>query len=235
MTGIYKITNLVNGNAYIGQSVDIEKRFKDHKYRAFVNYPSNRDYEKALYRAFRKYGIENFKFEVLEICQVSELNDKEINYIKLYDTYNNGYNETIGGDGIIGHECEKHPKTKLTNEDVFYIRECYNNHKDQKEIYKEFSHLIGESGFKKIWNGYTWPGIHMDVYTEENKAYFKFKRNSNSESNSHAKLTENDVRNIRLRKKNGESCREVWKDYQQLTLGSFQCIWYNQNWKHIIV
>ena len=91
MTGIYKITNLVNGNAYIGQSVDIEKRFKDHKYRAFVNYPSNRDYEKALYRAFRKYGIENFKFEVLEICQVSELNDKEINYIKLYDTYNNGY------------------------------------------------------------------------------------------------------------------------------------------------
>lgn len=46
----------------------------------------------------------------------------------------------------------------------------------------------------------------MDVYTEENKNYYKFKRNSNSETNSHAKLKEKDVYNIRLRRKNGEKC-----------------------------
>ena len=235
MIGIYKIINKINGHSYIGQSVDIERRIKHHFNNAFNNSSSNTEYDKTLYRAIRKYGKENFDVIILEECSQSSLNEREKYWIEYFDTFKNGYNETVGGDGIVGHSDERHPKTKLTNKDVWNIRECYKNHQEQKIIYQEYKDKIGESGFKKIWNGYTWKDIHMDVYTDENKNYYKFKRNSNSENNSHAKLKENDVYNIRLRKKNGEKCQDVYKDYTQLTYKSFQNVWYYVNWKHIIV
>lgn len=65
MIGIYKITNNINGKVYIGQSIDINKRWKEHKYRSQI---PNKEYDKYLYRAFRKYGLENFTFEILEEC-----------------------------------------------------------------------------------------------------------------------------------------------------------------------
>lgn len=235
MIGIYKIENKINGNIYIGQSKNIDKRIKHHFQCAFNNSEKNKEYDKALYRAIRKYGKENFEWSIIELCSKEELYEKEIYWIKKYDSFKNGYNETEGGEGVPGQKGENHPKTKLTNEDVWDIREAYNAHKDQKEEYLKYADRIGPSGFKKIWNGYTWQEIHMDVYTKENKEYFLYKRNSHSENNSHAKLTENDVRNIRLRKKNGESCREVYKDYQILTFESFRSVWYYCNWKHIIV
>lgn len=235
MTGIYMITNKLNNQAYVGLAKDIDSRWQTHKYRAFSNTESNHEYNKALYQAFRKYGVDNFEFKILEECKEEELKEKEIFYISLYNTYINGYNETPGGDGVLNNQGERHPHTKLTNEDVYYIREQYAAHKDQKEIHKEFSHLIGESGFKKIWNGVTWKEIHMDVYTPENKAYFAFKGNSHSENNSHAKLTKQDVVDIRTRKKNGENKDDVYLDYQILKKGSFEQVWYGYNWKSVIV
>ena len=235
MIGIYKITNKINGNSYIGQSIEIEQRLKTHFSRAYQNSEKNREYNKPLYRAIRKYGEENFTFEVLEQCTKEQLNEKERYWVSYYDTYRNGYNATEGGDGFPPHSGEDHGKTKLTNKDVYQIRERYNNREIQKVVYEDYKHLIGESGFKKIWNGNTWKKIHMDVYTPENKQYFMFKRNSHSENNSHAKLTEKDVYDIRLRRKNGEKKEEVYKDYPMLTKGSFNNVWYYQNWKHIIV
>ena len=98
MIGIYKITNLINGKVYIGQSTNIKRRWKDHKKDAF--WKNNPEYEYPLYRAMRKYGINNFSFEVLEECSKDELNDKEKFYITKYDSYKNGYNQTEGGDSV---------------------------------------------------------------------------------------------------------------------------------------
>ena len=64
MIGIYKITNTINHKVYIGLSNNIEKRWKTHKQRAFSE--NDKEYNKHLYRAFRKYGLENFTFEVIE-------------------------------------------------------------------------------------------------------------------------------------------------------------------------
>lgn len=91
MIGIYKITNKINGKCYIGQSVDIERRFNEHK---------NCKVDKPLYRAFKKYGIDNFTFEILEECSQEELNEKEIYYIVFYNstTDGNGYNLEHGGE-----------------------------------------------------------------------------------------------------------------------------------------
>lgn len=73
MIGIYKITNVINGKVYIGQSSNVERRFSQHK----SPYEQERFSEKPLYRAFKKYGIENFTFEILEECEISQLNEKE--------------------------------------------------------------------------------------------------------------------------------------------------------------
>ena len=98
MCGIYIITNLINGKQYIGQSNDIEYRWIQHKRSAISKHKRSR-----LISAFKKYGIDNFKFEILELCSPNELDTKEIQYIAQYNTYNNGYNMTIGGDGQSGY------------------------------------------------------------------------------------------------------------------------------------
>ena len=72
-TGIYKITNIINGKAYIGKSLNIEERFKSHKRKGFN--PLDKEYEKSLYRAFRKYGIEKFEFTILEKCAPEQLTE----------------------------------------------------------------------------------------------------------------------------------------------------------------
>ena len=71
MIGIYKITNLINNKVYIGQSVNIQQRFKKHKtkYKDISNEESN----KILYKAMRKYGLENFSFEIIEECSINQL------------------------------------------------------------------------------------------------------------------------------------------------------------------
>lgn len=100
MTGIYKIENLINGKKYIGQSTNIEKRWNKEKTGAFNKNDSAYDY--PLSRAFRKYGIENFSFEVIEECPRDSLNEKEQYWVVYYDSFFNGYNQTLGGDSAVG-------------------------------------------------------------------------------------------------------------------------------------
>lgn len=88
---IYKITNKVNGKSYIGQTrYTIDFRWRQHQHKKDNTYFHN---------AIHKYGIENFSIEILEECNIEDLSSKEIFYIAKYDTFNNGYNLTIGGDG----------------------------------------------------------------------------------------------------------------------------------------
>ena len=76
MIGIYKITNNLNGKSYIGLSKDIQKRAREHFNRAFNE--KDKEYEKYLYRAIRKYGLENFSVIILEECKENELTEKEM-------------------------------------------------------------------------------------------------------------------------------------------------------------
>lgn len=92
-TGIYKITNQLNNMCYIGQSVDIAKRWKDHaKCGLGIDAPASN----KLYTAMQKDGLENFTFELLEECKLIDLNDKEKFYIELYQSKEYGYNSTGG-------------------------------------------------------------------------------------------------------------------------------------------
>lgn len=92
-TGIYKITNVITNECYIGQALDINKRFKEHcKCGLGIDTPPGN----KLYKAISEYGLQNFSFEILEECKKEELNEKEKFYINLYDSYNFGYNSNKG-------------------------------------------------------------------------------------------------------------------------------------------
>ena len=93
-TGIYKITNLENSMAYIGQSVNIKDRWGTH---IKVGLGADTITRNKLYPAMLSTGVENFTFEILEECSSEELNEREKFYIDFYDTVNYGYNVTKGG------------------------------------------------------------------------------------------------------------------------------------------
>lgn len=95
LTGIYSITNIVNGKRYIGLAGCLNDRYRYHKS------DLNRGVERNphLQLSYNKYGPENFKFELVNLCSLKDLNDMEIYFIKAFDTTNRdkGYNITEGG------------------------------------------------------------------------------------------------------------------------------------------
>lgn len=91
--GIYKITNQKTGECYIGQAVDVRKRWYDHaKAMIGIDTPQNN----LLYAAAQKYGLDDFTFELLLECKPNELDVKEKYFIELYNSNTFGYNRTGG-------------------------------------------------------------------------------------------------------------------------------------------
>lgn len=92
---IYKITNRVNNKVYIGQT-----RFTvEHRWNQHLRHFNKEHRQQPLYKAFQKYGTENFQIEALEEVELEKLDEREIYWIAKYDSFKNGYNATIGGKG----------------------------------------------------------------------------------------------------------------------------------------
>lgn len=125
---IYKATNLVNGKVYIGQTEQtLNERMKEH-YRHSKREKYNHI---VFYRAIKKYGKENFKWEIIDnASNEDELNNKEIYWIDLYKSYihrkdSNGYNMTLGGDGMRGYK----PTEELKEKQSLFMKKYYKEHK----------------------------------------------------------------------------------------------------------
>lgn len=102
---IYIIRNTINEKVYIGQTIaSLKDRWYSHLKPSI--HKTRGSYK--IYNAMNKYGKENFYIELLEDNIPTELlNQKEIDYIEQYDSYNNGYNSTKGGDGrVINNEYD---------------------------------------------------------------------------------------------------------------------------------
>ena len=99
--GIYKITNNITNEIYIGQSINCYKRFQIHKYNH--KQPNKRNI--PLYHAMNTYGFDNFIFDVIEVCEKSLLNERELFWINFYDSFNVGYNCQTGG--ICGYKIKE--------------------------------------------------------------------------------------------------------------------------------
>ena len=104
----------MNQKVYIGQTSEtIEKRFARH-----MGYQKN-EHDTKFYRAIRKYGKENFKIEAIDFADTQEeLDQKEVYYIKLYDSVKSGYNSKdsigkCGGDTLSEHQNLNEIKEKI--------------------------------------------------------------------------------------------------------------------------
>lgn len=126
MWTIYKITNLLNGKSYIGQtSQKVEYRWNDHK-----NGKTSTE-NSPLKRAIEKYGWDNFSKEVIDTAtSFEEALQKEMYWIEYYQTCipiygtNSGYNLTRGGEGVF----------KITPDQEKLVFELWNQHKNLTQI-----------------------------------------------------------------------------------------------------
>lgn len=107
MGQIYRILNKITGKSYIGQTTGLAiNRFKDHARNNKNTYIGN---------IINKYGKHNFKLYILEDnVPKSKLNIREQYYIEKYNTFNNGYNQTLGGAGIKGYNHTQETKNKIS-------------------------------------------------------------------------------------------------------------------------
>lgn len=109
--GIYLFTNKINGKHYVGQAKDLKKRLSAH-YHTFKRGGTER---MILYKAISKYGIENFCVTILETLEIYNpdlIDQMEVYYIKLYNSYGE-YNQTKGGDGgVLGYKMTDKQKKK---------------------------------------------------------------------------------------------------------------------------
>lgn len=97
ISGIYKITNLETKECYIGQAVDVAKRWKDHaKCGLGIDTPATN----KLYKAMKEYGLYNFSWELIERCSKENLNEKEKAFIEIYSSKDYGYNSTAGNKKV---------------------------------------------------------------------------------------------------------------------------------------
>jgi group I intron endonuclease len=146
MVGIYKITN-PKGKVYIGQSIDIERRFKEYK----GVYCKN---QRKLYYSLKKYGWENHKFEVIEECNEKNLIQRENYWKDFYNTLEEGLNCRKDGKfgelsketrALISKGLKGKTKSKKTKEKISL------NHPMRKKIYQ----YTLEGKLVKIWSSYT--------------------------------------------------------------------------------
>lgn len=147
---LYKITNIVNGKAYIGQAIDPKHRFIAHCSRA-----NNDSDNSALHSAIKKYGKDNFKLEILEWSE--NYNQREKDLIKEHNTkYPNGYNLTDGGEEPPHKYGEDHHKSVVKEYQVdIIIEELKNNELTEPQIGRLFDPPLNQNLIHDINFGIT--------------------------------------------------------------------------------
>lgn len=198
-SGIYCIENLVNGKMYIGKAFNLKNRKNWH----FSALKNDYHFNQHLQRSFNKYGVNNFAFYIIEYCQKEKLSKKEKQYIRIFDTYNNGYNMTLGGEGMLGWEHSEETKEKISKaqsgESSFWFGKHLSKETREK-ISKNMPDMSGEN--HPMW------GKHLSEETKKRiskslsgeNAYWYGKHHSeeskekmSGENNHSSKLTENQI------------------------------------------
>lgn len=224
MIGIYKITEKENPNMfYIGQSNDIERRFKEHRQKTYKQ--SRIPFDGYI----KEKGIDAFLYEVLEECSLEELNTREAFWVDYLNGQSSGNKQPGGFSNLIG---ENNPHSKLTEADVINIRKAYASHLKQKEVYETYKDIISFQYFQNLWQGKAWGHIMPEVFTKENKEYYIYS-NSKGEDCAKAAFTNDEVITIRKRYVN-ESAKQIYEDYKdRVKYQTFQAILWGRTYSNL--
>lgn len=109
-SGIYKITNLLDGKIYIGQSKNIKARWAKHRECA-----RNGSKNTRLYQAMQKDGLENFSFEIVELCPIEQLNEREWYYICQFNSLNEEYGYNMSTKANLQRKFTKEQVEEVQN------------------------------------------------------------------------------------------------------------------------
>lgn len=178
LCGVYCIENTLNSRKYIGISRDIKRRWSEHK----AELKSHTHVNQYLQSSWDKYGKENFKFYIVELCDEELLSERERYYIKFYQTlsHENGYNLTVGGENTsIGKKVISLKDGTIYN----FVREaadkagvvsitmtawCHQKHNYM--FLDEYNSLSQEE--KDYWNNFDWEKFDHEklsnVHSREN-------------------------------------------------------------------
>lgn len=194
---IYKITNILNQKSYIGKTIrDPEIRWNEHK-------QDSKHPNLPLQRAFKKYGINSFSFEIIEEVKEELLDEREKYYIKKFNTYKQGYNATLGGEGGVTHTLPKEEIEKIL---TLWKQKC---------TISQISKITGHS-FSAIQNHIKKTGITNEQYKKQiklnkNKALKNIKLRERQNSKKEKKFTKEQERIIFEDFNNFYSCTYISK------------------------
>ena len=139
ISGIYCIENIANNKKYIGMSTDIIRRLKHHRM-SLNNLNHSNSY---LQKEWNEYGEMCFVFFIIEICPPENLKEREIFCVNEYGTkFPNGFNQTDGGEGVLGRNH--------TDEDKKKMSDAWKNYR--RPIDEEWARKISQSNIGKIFS-----------------------------------------------------------------------------------
>ena len=214
---IYKITNSENGLIYIGCTVNsLSQRFNEHLYRCFKT-----DYNSKLYNSIRKYGKEKFLIELIEECDLSIIYETEKKYIDEYDTYNNGLNTTLGGEGCLGYTHSPETRKKISEN-----TKNGNSHKNKtyEELYSENSTEEKNKRRESVKKG--WENLSEE---DREKRIMNSKLGLQNKSKYGVEL----ITEIKNKINNGAKFKEIKEQYPQIKNWLYYNLKNNRRWKNI--
>jgi len=161
--GIYAIKNIYNGKMYIGRSINVMNRGRDH----FYDLRNNQHHSNYLQNSFNKYGENAFIFGLIEEYDKTLLTEKERYWIDYYDTFKNGYNESLPSDAIeYSRVLSPESKQKLSNSLKTYRKNL--TEKRKKQIGANISKTLKEKYKNEPFN-YSIEGRERAIETMRNK------------------------------------------------------------------
>lgn len=214
---IYKITNKKNDLVYIGCTINsLKRRFHEHLYRCFKT-----DYKSKLYNSIKKYGQENFTIELIEECDLSVIYKTEKKYIEQYDSYNNGLNSTLGGDGCLGYTHSQEIRKKISEN-----TKNGNSHKGKtyKELYGDKSEEQKEKRRLSVMKG--WDSMSDE---DKNKRVSNIKDSARKNSKYGVDL----IKKIKQKINEGVKVKQLKELYPQVSENYFYSLKNGRRWSDL--